>query len=164
MILTLLVLKLEYSRITKLIPWLLMPWRLVSPGHQQPWHWLCRINRSLFSKRKGFNCLHNLNFRNGRKCWYIFMFPKIHSAQRGFSTSHFKVVQWVVSLHIPYSLLWTSLDQWCHDSDLLGAGNFSKIHHINWGDHTPILAPEITLKKLLIQHRPDISHIRKYLQ
>ena len=25
----------------KSTPWLLMPWLLVSPGHQQPWCWLC---------------------------------------------------------------------------------------------------------------------------
>ena len=25
-------------------PLLLMPWLLLSPGHQQQWHWLCRIN------------------------------------------------------------------------------------------------------------------------
>ena len=29
-----------------------MPWLLSSPGHQQPWHWTCRINWSLFSTRK----------------------------------------------------------------------------------------------------------------
>ena len=38
-------------------PWLLIPWRLASLGHQQPWYWLCRINRSLSSMRKDFNCL-----------------------------------------------------------------------------------------------------------
>ena len=26
------------------ILWLLMPWLLVSPGHQHPWPWLCRVN------------------------------------------------------------------------------------------------------------------------
>ena len=28
------------------IPWLLMPWLLASPGHQQPWHWQSEIGRS----------------------------------------------------------------------------------------------------------------------
>ena len=32
----------EYSRITRSIPWVLMPW---SPSHQHPWYWLCRISR-----------------------------------------------------------------------------------------------------------------------
>ena len=31
-----------------------MPWLLVSPEHQQPWYWICRINRSLPSTRKWF--------------------------------------------------------------------------------------------------------------
>ena len=30
------------------ISWLQMPWLLVSPGHQQPWFWICRINGSLY--------------------------------------------------------------------------------------------------------------------
>ena len=39
-VLILLVLKPEYSRITKSIPLLLMSWWLTSPGHQQRWCWL----------------------------------------------------------------------------------------------------------------------------
>ena len=39
--LLLLVLILEYSRS---ISWLLMPWHHASPGHLQPWYWLCRMN------------------------------------------------------------------------------------------------------------------------
>ena len=33
----------EYSGITRSIPWLLIPWRLRSSGHQRPWYWLCAI-------------------------------------------------------------------------------------------------------------------------
>ena len=53
----LLMLKVEYSRIRRSISWLLMSWVLASPGHQQPWSCLCRINRSLSSKGKNFNYL-----------------------------------------------------------------------------------------------------------
>ena len=28
---------------TLAMPWPLMTWLLASPGHQQPWHWLCRM-------------------------------------------------------------------------------------------------------------------------
>ena len=35
------------------IPWLLMPWLLVSPGYQQSWDWLRLINRSLSPMAKG---------------------------------------------------------------------------------------------------------------
>ena len=37
---TAVMLKLEYFRQTRLIPWLLMPWLLVLPGCQPPWYWL----------------------------------------------------------------------------------------------------------------------------
>ena len=47
----------EYSRRTRSIPCLLMPWLLMSPGHQQVWCWLWRIYRSLASMRKDFNNL-----------------------------------------------------------------------------------------------------------
>ena len=36
-ILTVVVLNLEYSRTTRLIPWLLMPWHLACSGHKQLW-------------------------------------------------------------------------------------------------------------------------------
>ena len=55
-----LVLKLEYTR-TSSMPWPLMPWLLVVPGHQQPWYWLCKISSSLSSIRKDFNNLCHLN-------------------------------------------------------------------------------------------------------
>ena len=42
------VLGLEYSGTIRSIPLLLMPWLLVSPGHQQPWYWLYKNNGSGF--------------------------------------------------------------------------------------------------------------------
>ena len=50
------VLRSEYSR-TRSIPLLLMSWLLVSPGHQQPWYWLHKIDRPLFSIRKDLDYL-----------------------------------------------------------------------------------------------------------
>ena len=43
--------------LTRSISWLLMPWLLASPGHQQPWYWLCRIGRSLSYSGRNFNYL-----------------------------------------------------------------------------------------------------------
>ena len=60
-VLTLLVLTLEYSKRFRSIPWLLLPWLLTSPGHQQPWYWLCSINGSLSSTRKNFNYMYYLS-------------------------------------------------------------------------------------------------------
>ena len=59
-----LVMKPEHSRWTRSIPWLLMPWLLLSPGHQQPWHWLCRINWFMSFSKKDFNYMFF-------KCWEI---------------------------------------------------------------------------------------------
>ena len=36
----------SYLGLSRSISWLLMPWLLTSPWHQQPWYWLCRICRS----------------------------------------------------------------------------------------------------------------------
>ena len=44
-----------------------MSWLLVSPGHQQPWYWLCRMGRSLSYLRKDFNHLCHINVEEWRK-------------------------------------------------------------------------------------------------
>ena len=36
----------SYLGLIRSISWLLMPWLLASPGHQQPWYWLCEIGKS----------------------------------------------------------------------------------------------------------------------
>ena len=47
----------SYLGLTRSVSWLLMTWLLVSPGHQQPWHWLCSIGRFLSCLREYFNFL-----------------------------------------------------------------------------------------------------------
>ena len=51
----------SYLGLTRSISWLLMSWLLVSPGHQQPWYWLCRMGRSLSFLMKDFNHLCHIN-------------------------------------------------------------------------------------------------------
>ena len=41
----------NYSDLTRLLSWLMMPWPLVSPSHQHSW---CKIDRSLYSLRNDF--------------------------------------------------------------------------------------------------------------
>ena len=53
--------------LTRSISWSLMPWLLASPGHQQPWYWLCRIGRSLFYLRGNFNYLCLINVEEWHK-------------------------------------------------------------------------------------------------
>ena len=62
--LTLSVLKPEYSRRNKTMPFLLMPWLHRLPSHQQPRHCLCRINRFLSLMSKDVKYLHRLSFEN----------------------------------------------------------------------------------------------------
>ena len=51
----------EYSRIRS-IPWVLTIWLLMSPGHQQPWHWLRGIMWSLVFYEDGFDLILSENF------------------------------------------------------------------------------------------------------
>ena len=57
----------SYLGLTRSISWLLMPWLLTSPGHQQPWYWLCRIGRFLSYLRKDFNYLCRINLEKWHK-------------------------------------------------------------------------------------------------
>ena len=51
----------SYLGLTRSISWQLMPWLLTSPGHLQPWCWLCRRGRLLSYLRKDFNYLRRIN-------------------------------------------------------------------------------------------------------
>ena len=51
----------SYLGLTRSISWLLMPWLLTSPGHQQPWYWPCRICRSWSYLRKDFKYMCHIN-------------------------------------------------------------------------------------------------------
>ena len=51
----------SYLGLTRSLSWLLMPWLLTSPGHQQPWYWLCRIGKSLSYLWKDSNYMCHIN-------------------------------------------------------------------------------------------------------
>ena len=51
----------SYLGLTRSISWLLMPWLLTSPGHQQPWYWLYRICRSFSYLSEDFKYLCHIN-------------------------------------------------------------------------------------------------------
>ena len=57
----------SYLGLTRSISWLLMPWLLTSPGHQQPWYWLCRIGGFLSYFRKDFKYLRRINVEKWHK-------------------------------------------------------------------------------------------------
>ena len=58
-----------YLGLTRSISWL-----LTSPGHQQPWYWLCRICRSWSYLRILSTCFISM-WSNDIKCKYVFRFP-----------------------------------------------------------------------------------------
>ena len=51
----------EYSEITRSTLWLLMPWLLALPGHQQSQYCLCRMHRFLASMREVLNNPYHFN-------------------------------------------------------------------------------------------------------
>ena len=72
--LTLNVLEPSYFGLTWSILWLLMPWLLASPGHQQPLYWSYRISRPFSYLRNDFNYQCHINVEEWHKCKYMFMF------------------------------------------------------------------------------------------
>ena len=64
--------------LTRSISWLLMPWLLTSPGHQQPWYWLYRICRSLSYLKKNFKYLCHINVEKWHKM-YTHVYVYVHS-------------------------------------------------------------------------------------
>ena len=77
----------SYLDLTRSISWLLMPWLLRSPGHQQPWYWLYRICRSFSYWRNDFKC--HINMDEWHKC--MFMFPLKYLAHKGLTMAYSRV-------------------------------------------------------------------------
>ena len=79
----------SYLGLSRSISWLLMPWLLTSPTHQQPWYWLHRICRSLSYLRKNFKYLCHISmWRNDIECKYTFMFTLKNLAHKGLLTQY----------------------------------------------------------------------------
>ena len=65
----------SYLDLTRSISWLLKPWLLTSPGHQQPYYWLCRICRSWSYLGKDFKYMCHINEELWHKMWIYVYFP-----------------------------------------------------------------------------------------
>ena len=57
----------SYLGLIMSISWLLMPWLITSPRHQQPWYWLCRMGSFLSYLRKGFIYMFRINAEKWHK-------------------------------------------------------------------------------------------------
>ena len=84
----------SYLGLTRSISWLLMPWLLTSPGHQQPWYWRRQdisshdIDRVEYAG-PGLTWWRILTtcdvsmWSNDIKCEYMFMFSLQNLARKG---------------------------------------------------------------------------------
>ena len=73
----------SYIGLTRSISWLLMPWLLTSPGHQQPWYWLYRICRPFSYLRKDFKYLCQINVEEWYKMQiYVYVSSEKFSTKR----------------------------------------------------------------------------------
>ena len=103
---TWLVLWLECSRMTRSIPWLLMLWLLRSPGHQQPWYWLFRVNRSLSFMGKDFTYLCYWSVGKWYKMQIFFNDSKINSASLELSLGVLKGFEQILICMSILIILW----------------------------------------------------------
>ena len=78
----------SYLGLTRSISWLLMPWLLTSPGHQQPWYWLYTICRSFSYLRTIWSTCVISMWRNDTKCECTFMFSVKTLARKGLTISN----------------------------------------------------------------------------
>ena len=76
-----------------------MPWLLTSPGHQQPWYWLCRICRFLsYYGRMLSTCIISM-WSNDIKCKYMFMLLLNNLARKGLR--RFYQIPWMLCSPAP---------------------------------------------------------------
>ena len=73
------------------ISWLLMPWLLASPGHQQPWYWLCRICRSLSYSKRNFNYLCLISVEKWHRIWIYFYVLSEKIARKGLTCVQYRI-------------------------------------------------------------------------
>ena len=85
------------------VPLLLMPWLLVSPDQQQPWYWLCQINRSLSSMRPNFNYMHHSRVDKWYKLQIHCEFQKkksVNFVSMYFTNSFYKLISWALPVKL----------------------------------------------------------------
>ena len=66
----------SYLGLTRSISWLLMPWLLASPGHQQPWNLLCRMGRFMFYLKKNSNYLFHISLEEIVSIYLCFLWKR----------------------------------------------------------------------------------------
>ena len=96
----------NYLSLNWSISWLLMPWLLASPGHQQPWYWLSLIGKLLPWSSKDLSYLCHINVDEGHKIWIYVMFPLNNLAHKRVKTK--------LSIYLLHNLPWHSFNSLQH--------------------------------------------------
>ena len=73
----------SYISLARSMSWLVMPWPLASPGHNQPRYWLCRDVGRRLTWRLPTTCVMS-TWSDDLKCKYMFLFPLKNLAHIGF--------------------------------------------------------------------------------
>ena len=107
----------SYPDLTRSLSWLLMSWLLASPGHQQPWYWLCKLGRSLSFTwgRISITCAISVR-RKHRNCKYMFMFLLKKIARKELNTD---APSGICKLRIPWHLDFVNVWNSCGLQNLL---------------------------------------------
>ena len=80
-----------YHGRTGLIPSLLMPWLLASPGNHQPWYGVCKIDRSPSPTRKNSNHLRHLILKYHKNINIFFVIFYENSVRQLFDTRFYQI-------------------------------------------------------------------------
>ena len=104
----------SYLGLTRSISWLLMPWLLTSPGHQQPWYWLYRICRSFSYLRKCFEYLCQINVEEWPKMQiYVYVSSENFFMYRVNASSRLLYLTSGPFYPCPLRCHYSPLRQWC---------------------------------------------------
>ena len=133
----------KYSARTRPIPWLSMPWLLASPGHQQPWYWLCKINQFLSSTRMDV-CITAV-LRQLREM--------VENANIHIYSKILLMIWWSMGIKelVPSNYLnqwwlavnWTPRVNWFQNLVSILSGIMFKVHWVNLGPNFPCWRPPV---------------------
>ena len=121
----------SYLGLSRSISWLLMPWLLTSPGHQQPWYWLYRICRSFSYLRKCFKYLCQINVEEWHKMQIYVYVPSENLARKGLIWS-LQVSCWVSVLSILRELSVLTQDNIAGANCVAASSSLTRPRHCWW--------------------------------
>ena len=116
----------SYLSLTTSISWLLMPWLLPLPGHQQPWYWqsdyVKYVGPGLIRGR--ISTIYGMSvWRNDIKYKYMFMFPLENLACKELTKTEWDSEPWA-TYHPPQAAAIQTRPS---------LGDPARLYHATWG-------------------------------